>query len=182
MAQLSAAESAVIVLAAVTVNREDVARAKQWVLARDDSIVRDMADAWLDELQMSTPKSLNAESDTYEESLKRAGESFGLRLALYQALWELISSGDLFMAGSPMAWEATAIEYKTGRGAEGMPLKTLTSSYPDKIQRSKLTPIVSADVDIFLKGIDMKTLNSGIHEAIDRLWGAFEEASTFLPP
>ena len=93
MTLLSAAESATIVLAAVTVNREDIARAKQWVLSKQGSNVQGMANEWLEEQHMSTPTSLNAESDTYEESLNRAGESCGLRLAFYQALWELIFAG-----------------------------------------------------------------------------------------
>ncbi len=179
MTLLSVAESAEIVLAAVTVNRVDIARAKQWVLEREDSYVPVMATEWLEEQQMSTPPSLNAESDTYQESLKRAGESLGLRLAFYHALWELIYTGDLFIAGAPVTWEATSIEYKTSRIAQGMSLKRLKSSYPERIVKPLLTPIVSTNVDIFLKGLDIKSLASGIHEAIEQTLGCFRRGLYF---
>jgi hypothetical protein len=47
MTLLSAAESAKIVLAAVVVNRDDIARAKQWVLSKQGSNVHGMANEWL---------------------------------------------------------------------------------------------------------------------------------------
>lgn len=179
MALVSAAESAKIVLGAVTVNREDIARAKQWVLAKEGANVQGMAEEWLEEQHMSTPATLDAESDTFEESLKRAGESIGLRLAFYQALWELIFAGDLFIAGAPVTWEPKSIEYKTTRNAEGMSLSKLKSSYPERIERPKLATVVSADIDIFLKGIDIKSLASGIHEAIEQALACFRRGLYF---
>lgn len=116
---------------------------------------------------MTLPKVLNADASDYEDALRNAAKSYSVRMAFYQALWELVSAGDLLPSGPAAQWSAKSIDYRTSRLGSGIDLNKLTSSHPEKIERPFLAPAVSADVDIFLKGIDVPSLDSGIHEAIE---------------
>jgi hypothetical protein len=125
------------------------------------------------------PKSVNAEDPGSKQSLGNVSKSYSLRLAFYQALWELISVGALFPSGPAVEWSANSIDYHTTRSRSGIDLRKLTSSHPERIERPYLVPIVSGDVDIFLKGLDVPSLDSGIHEAIEQSLKCFRRGLYF---
>lgn len=179
MTVLNEEQSAVFILSAIAVTREDVTRAKEWVMPQKESHVRTLVDKWLDEQGMPLPKFVNAEDTESKQSLGNVSKSYSLRLAFYQALWELISAGDLFPSGPAIEWSAQSIDYHTSRSRSGVDLRKLTSSHPERIERPYLAPAVSADVDIFLRGLDIPSLDSGIHEAIEQSLVCFRRGLYF---
>lgn len=172
-------QSADFIISAIVVTREDISRAKQWVLIEKGLNVSELVEQWLEQQHMTLPNVLNADGSDYEGALRNAAKSYSARLAFYQALWELISAGDLFPSGPAAQWSAKSISYRTSRLGSGIDLDKLTSSHPEKIERPFLAPVVSADVDIFLKGIGVPSLDSGIHEAIEQSLVCFRRGLYF---
>lgn len=179
MARMNEEQAADFILNAISLTREDISRAKQWVMTETGSNVSGLVEKWLAEQNMALPKVLNAEEATFEDTLLTVAKSLSLRLAFYQALWELVSAGDLLPSGPAASWNAKTIDYRTNRLHSGIDLSKLTSSHPDRIERPRLAPVVSADVDIFLTGIDISSLDSGIHEAVEQSLVCFRRGLFF---
>ncbi len=163
---------------AIEVKREDVARAKQFVMKQALSSVQGIADRWLAEQKATPPSTLFTSSEEYQPSLESLGKSICLRFALYQAVWELISSGMIVAVGKYATWEPQ-VNYDTAGGGYsssargGIPLPSITFPYVTEIFRLPGADRVPADTDIFLHGINCSTLHPGIREAIDQALGCF---------
>lgn len=163
---------------AIKVRREDVARAKQFVMKQTMPSVQGMADRWLAEQKATPPSTLFTRSEEYQQSLESLGQSICLRFALYQAVWELISSGMIAAVGHCATWEPQ-VSYDTAGGGYsssargGIPLQSITFPYVTEIFRLPGAERIPAATDIFLQGINCSTLHPGIREAIDQALGCF---------
>lgn len=154
---------------AVAVTREDIARAKAWVLQSEGGRTDHLVDQWLAEQKAEVP--LNAKVDLMaadsDDQIANYARGFSVRLAFYQALWELISAAELFPAESYSAWSAS-LGFKSGGHSGGLPLKGLGCPFPQGVHRPPLAPQTSTDPDIFLRGVNSKTLHSGIRAAVEQ--------------
>lgn len=168
---MSPEEAAAHVHAVLSVTREDIARAKNWLVLQPGSNTLGMAEEWLREQDLVEVKDVNTDSADCEEILTRIARAFSVHLAFFQAVNELVSAAELFAAGSVTRWEPH-INYRTPHMGGGIPIK-VRCSVPDKIERPSLPSSIPVDPDIFLKGIDSKALHSGILEAIEQALTCF---------
>ena len=119
------------VLESVNVTREDIARAKAWILGSEFGRTDTLVESWLAEQKAAVP--LNAKVDLMasdcEDQIAGFARAFSIRLAFYQAQWELISAGELFPADGPNAWSAS-LGFKTGGHSGGLQLNSLGCPFP----------------------------------------------------
>jgi hypothetical protein len=169
---MSPDEAGKLILSALNVTREDVARAKSWLLKSEAGHTHELVDRWLTEQKLIVPKDVNTDLPNCADLLAPIARAYSVRLAFYQAVWELVSVGELIPAGPPASWEAS-LAYKTSHYGGGIPLKKVRCSFPQTIERAPFASAVSTDPDIFLEGINCKQLHSGILEAIDQALSCF---------
>jgi hypothetical protein len=150
---------------AVLTTREDIARAKDWIMKSTGTNTSGMVEDWLRQQGITDVREVNVEAENCRDILSEVAKAYSIRFAFYQATWELIASGILVSAGSTGTWEAP-LGYRTPHGAGGIPVRHITCPFPDRLHRLPFASVQPADVDIFLKGIDCNALHYGIHEAI----------------
>jgi hypothetical protein len=160
------------ITAALAVTREDIARAKAWLAASAGGRTEELIETWLSEQRFAVPKEVNTDLPNCGELLLPIARAYSVRLAFYQAVWELVSAGALIPAGTPSSWEAS-LASRTSHGGCGIPLKSIRCSFPQAIERMPLAPGVPTDPDVFLQGINCATLHPGIREAIAQALGCF---------
>jgi hypothetical protein len=169
---MSPEEAGKQITAAIAVTREDIARAKAWLAKSEGGRTHELVEEWLTEQKLVVPKEVNTDLPNCGELLVPIARAYSVRLAFYQAVWELVNAGELIAAGLPASWEAS-LGYRTPHYGGGIPLKKVRCSFPQPIERMPLPSGVPADPDIFLQGIDCKTLHDGIREAIEQALGCF---------
>jgi hypothetical protein len=168
---MSPEEAAAHIHSVLSVTREDIARAKNWLVQQPGSKTSGMAEEWLREQGLVEVKEVDTDSAESEGILTGVARAFSVHLAFFQAVNELVSAAELFAAGSITRW-SPYINYRTSHGGGGIPIK-VHCSFPDKIERPSLSSSLPVDPDIFLKGIDIKSLHSGILEAIEQALKCF---------
>jgi len=156
---------------AMHVTREDIARGKSFILKSGGGKTEELADRWLYEQNLAIPRKIDGEAPNLPDVLANLARAFSLRLALYQAVWELIAAGELIPAEPSSRWQPV-IDYNTQRYRGGLTLN-IGCAYPSRIERPPLVNEPPTDPDIFLQGIDCKTLHPGIREAIAQALGCF---------
>lgn len=162
-----------------SVKREDVARAKQYVMTQTAGGTLGLADRWLAEQNSSAPEVLFLRAEHFQQSLEGLARSISLRKALFQAVWELISSGDLVPVGECKTW-TPQVGYDTRGGGYsnsergGLPLDSITFPYVTEVFRLPRPGGLPTDADIFLRGIDCTTLHPGIRDAIGQALLCFQ--------
>jgi hypothetical protein len=156
----------------VAVTREDIARAKDWILKTDGHSPREMADHWVREHKCEVPKTIDLALAGCEDLLKEAARSFSLRLALFYAVWELVSVAELIPVGGSSGWEGN-LEFLDRGHNGGLDLKSIKCVHPENIFRPLTASGVPSDPDVFLTGIDCKNLHDGIREAIEQSLNCF---------
>jgi hypothetical protein len=161
---MSPEEAGKQITAALAVTREDIARAKSWLMSSEGGRTHELVEEWLAEQKVIVPKEVNTDQPNCGELLVPIARAYSIRLAFYQALWELVSACELVPSGTPSAWEASLASRTSHHGC-GIPLKTVRCSFPDAIERMPLSLGVPSDPDIFLQGINCQTLHDGIREA-----------------
>lgn len=167
------------IVASVTVTREDVTRAKAFTLQAAESDVATLADQWLQAQRYTSPKDIYLEAAEVADTVALIARSYSLRMALYQAVWELINAGEIFVAGSPSLWKAS-VTWRTSHGAGGLQLDRINCSYPTRIQKPPLANEPVLDVDIFLQGLNCTSLHEGIREAVEQSLRCFRRG-LYLP-
>lgn len=167
MIGLSPEQAAKHVLDTFAVTREDIARAKTWILTTGGINTSDMVDDWLRQQGIADVREVSTDAEDCKDVLTTVARSYSIRLAYYQATWELIAYGFLVSSASTVHWDPP-LGYRTSHGRGGIPLKQLGCPYPERIHRLPSASTQPADVDIFLSGIDRKALHSGILEAIEQ--------------
>lgn len=148
----------------VSVTREDIARGKDYLLKTTRGAMDELADQWLREQKLSLPRMINGDAPNLKDVLDSAARAISVKLALFQAAWELIASGELICAGATMVWQPIADYKYLGHGG-GVRLNN-SYTYPSQIERLPLVNEQNIDTDIFLRGIDCKTLHPGILQAV----------------
>jgi hypothetical protein len=176
---MSPDEASEKIVASVTVTREDIARAKAFALQAKESGTNALAEQWLNAQNCSAPREVQLESAEAGDVLALIARSYSLRMALYQAVWELINAGELIPAGTASEWQAN-VSWRTPRGGGGLALGRINFPYPPKTYRPPLAAKPPLDVDVFLQGIDSASLHSGIREAVDQALGCFRRG-LYLP-
>src|SRR5438128_8863745 len=97
--------------AAVAVTREDIAMAKTYVLASGAGKTDELADRWLKEQNLGIPRSIDGDAPNLADVLSGVARAISARLALFQAVWELIAAAEVIPAHSTERWQA-AVDYK----------------------------------------------------------------------
>jgi hypothetical protein len=160
------------VLSSLAITKEDIVRAKVWLLEASDDRTDQLADEWLSAQQLSVPREVDTESSNCAELLVQIARAYSVRLAFYQAVWELVNAGELIPAEAPTRWRPS-LGYRTSRAGGAIPLNHVGCSFPQRIEHPPFPSEVSADPDIFLRGVDWQTLHPGIREAIEQALGCF---------
>lgn len=150
----------------IAVIAEDIARAKDWLVQASGGNVRGMADDWIREQNFQADRQVDTESKDIQDLLANLARIDSLYLAFFQAVWELIAAGVLIPASSLTRWQP-GLGYKTPRGGGPIPY-SVGLSHPEKIERLPHVRIGPADPDIFLKGIDCRSLHPGVLEAVEQ--------------
>lgn len=154
----------------VKVTREDIARAKAWLVQTKGGHTQQLVEEWLT-LQQAVVKvnaSVDLNADDSAEQIEKYARAFSLRLAFYQAQWELIATGELFPCGSFDYWQPS-LGYRHQAYSGGLDIKGIIGcSFPDAVILPPLTTHHPTDHDIFLKGVDCTNLHDGILEAIEQ--------------
>lgn len=166
-------------ISAVAVKREDITRAKQYSFIAEETDVNALADMWIKSNDYSIPTEVDIDSQVVEDYLNFIARAYSLRLALYQAIAELIAAGELIPADSIEIWQPH-ITWRTPRGGGGINIKKIKCPFPRRIYRPPLSAPPSSDIDIFLQGIDCSSLHIGIQEAINQALNCFRRG-LYLP-
>ncbi len=156
---------------AVAVTREDIARGKDYLLNAGRGATDELADQWLREQHLAIPKEIRGDAPNVKDVLDCVGRAISVKLALFQAASELIASGDFISGGTVSSWQPTVDYWHLGYGG-GVRLKN-SYTFPSRIERLPLISERSIDPDIFLQGVDCKTLHPGILYAITQSLDCF---------
>jgi hypothetical protein len=167
-------EATRMLLAAIKVTRDDIARAKAWLVEQVGGATHELVDEWLAAQKMTVPlnSKVNLMIDNGSDQVTTFARAFSIRLAFYQAQWELIGAGELFPSGSTDEWQASLGFSHYGQSG-GLDVKGIRCSYPQRVMRPPLAPSPTTDPDIFLKGVNCKTLHTGILEAVKQALSCF---------
>jgi hypothetical protein len=163
----------------ISVKREDVARAKPFVLRQTITSTLAMSERWLTEQGAVPLDVINTRADDCQRRLEELARSISLRIGLFQAVWELIATGDVVPTEKCAHWVPqhgyTTQHPKHANSQSG--LLTLDSiSYPYVSHIASLPYLektVPTDTDIFLQGINCDSLHQGIRHAIDQSLDCF---------
>lgn len=150
----------------ILVTREDIARAKAFIVTLPNGNADPHCEMWLKQQDIEEPKALNTDAADIEEHLSSVARAYSIRKAFYQALFELSSCGEIIFTRELTEWKPNLM-YRTARGAGGIELKT-SSPRPTRFERLAIPDGIPSDPDIFLEGVDSKHLLPGIHEAIEQ--------------
>jgi hypothetical protein len=158
----------------IEVTREDIARAKEWLLDASSGDTEHLIDEWLAEQNMTISQNSKVDftRDDISEQIAWYSRVFSVRLAFYQAQWELIGAGEMILAGNHGVWSAS-LGFKYSNHSGGLNLQGIRCSFPSDVMRPPLAPEPSIETDIFLKGINCVTLHTGILEAIKQSLACF---------
>ena len=156
---------------AIAVRREDITRAKQFILKQVSSRTLDVAESWVKEQQLEPVTHINFMNDDSADVLERIARGYSLYMAFFQAVWELSNSGEIAPLAAPELWKPH-LEYRTPHGRGGIQMD-IKCPYLPQIHRIALPDGMITDTDIFLQGVNCKTLHAGIREAIDQALGCF---------
>lgn len=163
---------------AAVVTREDISRAKSFVFQAENLATDALADQWLASQGAVASREIHLDSAVAVDEIALFSTSCRLRMALYQALWELVSCAELLPSGETAMWAAQAT-WRTRHGGGGIPLQRLSCPYPRSTQRTPLASQPVKDVDIFLKDFD-SGLHAGVREAVKQSLACFRRG-LYLP-
>lgn len=159
----------------VEVKREDVARAKMWLVQTKGGDTQQLVDGWLTPQQAVVP--VNAKvvlyADDSDQQIAKYARAFSLRLAFHQAQWELIAAGELFPCETFDYWQAS-LGYQEQRHSGGLDIKDIGCPFPIAVRCPPLATKPPTDTDIFLKGVDCTSLHDGILKAIEQALLCFQ--------
>ncbi|MEQ1829476.1 MAG: hypothetical protein ABL921_26160 [Pirellula sp.] len=172
MIGISPEQAASQVINELAIRREDIARAKDWIIHFTGTNVSGMVQEWLRQQSIVEVREINTYAEDCGETLSIVARAYSVRLAFYHALWELISAGVLVSTASVGTWEAPLC-YRTPHGSGGIPVHQISCPFPDRIHRLIGEYNWVPDTDVFIKGIDCSSLHLGILEAIDQAISCF---------
>jgi hypothetical protein len=156
---------------AVSVTREDISRGKDYLLKTASGAINEIADQWLREQNLSIPQAIDGDASNVKDVLDSFARAINVKLALFQAAWELIASGELICTGAATGWKPSA-NYKSLGYLGGVRLQA-GYTHPSHVERLPLVNDRAIDTDIFLQEVDCKTLHPGIVHAVTQSLGCF---------
>lgn len=153
----------------IKVTREDISRAKAWLVETEGGATQQLVEQWLTPQQAVVPvnATVDLNADDSAEQIAKYARAFSLRMAFYQAQWELIAAGELFPCDSFGDWQAS-LGYRHRGYSGGLDIKGIGCPFPNAVIRPPLSTKPPTDPDIFLRGVDCNSLHDGILEAIDQ--------------
>lgn len=173
--------------AATVVRREDIARAKDYVLKSPATVVLQIVNQWARENVAEPPDEINRHAANLEEELSTVGQTIGHQLSMIRAVCELVVSGDLVHAGSSVEWKPRLPSMRDGGyvGKIDSPaadsfLEQCAAAHPNVISRPRSIEGFSTDPDIFLAGVSVATLHPGVAEAVEQSLMCFRRG-LYLP-
>jgi len=86
----------------LTVLREDIARAKSYLIKHVNGRAENLAASWLKDQGIEQPYQINTDNEAQIQSIVLA---FSLRKAFYQAVFELVASGDIVLTEAVTKFE-----------------------------------------------------------------------------
>ena len=107
-----------------------------FILAASEPKTPTLAEQWVRDAIGSIPTEVELHSATADDTLSILARAFSLRLAFYQAIWELVCACELF-PGSIESWRAS-VTWRTSHAAGGLQLDTVNSLFPGTVQRSMM--------------------------------------------
>lgn len=159
-------EAARFISERVRIDRVDIVAAKAFVLDASEVDTIQLADAWVNERIGMLGKKVRLDADQPERVLEEHAKAVVLRLACFQSIWELVASGLLFPAGLSVGWTAR-LGWETSRGGGGLALDHIRFNYLEKVARPLTeAPSTLADADLFLRELDLPSLEQGISTAL----------------
>ncbi len=175
---ISPQDASVKLVSYITVTRVDIARAKEFILASKESGTDALAEKWLHDGVGPIPKDVEIQSAGANDTLTLLGRGYSLRLAFYQAVWELVAACELFPGGTA-TWEPQ-LTWRNTHGGGGLQLDAVKCIFPEIIRRPPLSDPPPTDPDIFLQGANCVSLHLGIREAIGQSLACFQRG-LYLP-
>lgn len=163
---------------ALSVTREDVARAKDFILAADERSADALAEEWVRVQVGSIPKDVDVHSASADDTLDLLAKAYSLRLAFYQAVWELVAACELLPSGTD-SWQPS-VTARDPSGSNGLQLDTIGCVFPRVIQRPPLRSNPPTDPDVFLQGAPCAAFHDGIREAVSQSLACFRRG-LYLP-
>lgn len=165
---MSPEEAVRFIRSRILVLREDVARAKSFLIGISAGDARHHATAWMKGQGIGEIASVQP-SD--EKQLSQLARAYSLRKAFYLGLFELVASGDMLLV-DPVAKFEPSIGFAEGNAFMSSQTQSMRYpmgfSEPHGFESLRLPGEISTDTDIFLQGIDCSSLHSGIREAIEQ--------------
>ncbi len=175
---MSPNEASDTIVSRIIVTRDNIARAKVFILAAKESRTDALAEQWLQAEVGAIPKEVETHSAAADDTLSLLARAYSLRLAFYQAIWELVCACEFFPS-STNNWQPS-VTWRNPHGTGGLQLGTVNCIFPTTIQRPPLPAEPSTDPDVFLQGADCVSLHQGIREAISQSLGCFRRG-LYLP-
>lgn len=168
LAEMTPDQAEKFVVESASVTREDISRAKLWLLEHGEGQLDEKLEEWLGAQNARLPHraTVYLEAESCEDQLKSFARTFSLGRAFCQAAWELVINGEMLPTGGPAMWEPY-LNWKTSHYSAGWQFKSLQCTYPSGLFQPPLASRPSTDPDIFLSGISCQTLHDGIREAVE---------------
>lgn len=160
----------------LTVLRKDIARAKSYLIKHATGRAENLAGSWLKDQGIEQPGQLNTDNEAQIQNIIRA---YSLRKAFYQAVFELVASGDIILTDAITKFEPSLGFTRGGGSSFGMQSFTQAVKYdmgfvePHSFQKISLPDDMPSDPDIFLDGINCTLLHAGIREAVEQALACF---------
>lgn len=176
---MSPEQAATVIQSAVVVTREDIARAKSWLLKSEMGQTHHLVERWLTEQKLVVPREIDTDQPNAADLLLPVARAYSVRLAFYQAIWELVSTVELIAAGPPALWEAS-LTSRTSHYVNGIQLKMIRSWFPANIERPPFFTAPTTEIDVFLEGSGCEAIHLGIQEAIKQALECFRRG-LFMP-
>jgi hypothetical protein len=150
----------------IKVVRGDICRAKDAILKSGHETVDSILKDWLNAQNINEKDTVNTDSAECSRDISEIAKYVSLRFAFYQAVWELITSGDLYPGEPPNYWDCSFTN-RHSHGAESLLKGPLRVWRIPSVQRPFAPQSFSADTDVFLAGIGSARMHDGIVEGIE---------------
>ncbi|MCA9052927.1 MAG: hypothetical protein KDA75_03775 [Planctomycetaceae bacterium] len=151
--------------------REDISRAKSYLIKHATGRAENLAAAWLNEQGIEQPDQINTD---HEDQIQNIIRAYSLRKAFYQAVFELVASGDMILTEATTKFEPS-LGFTQGSSSQfGIRMTMQAEKYdmgfaePHSFQKIALPDDMPSDPDIFLNGINCTSLHPGIREAVEQ--------------
>ena len=157
-----------------SVKREDIARAKCWIMSANDGPATHLVGVWFEAQQIEPPNQVNPESPSIGDDLLPIARSFELRGAFYRACFELAAAGDILLSGPIGEWRPSLL-CTTPRLKTNPTFHRLKLHEPGIVCHLNDLDGFSRDIDVFLEGVSTESLHEGIKLAIEESLRTFRK-------